>query len=165
MCERFIIQKICLIIFPIFQAKNLNGRQLFDALNAQFEPIASIIRSEELYEGTLYTVSAIRGVHTKYGPKVVVDLPKYGTLFLPNRYVKRFLNEGSDPRRLNISCSNTVLKLVGREDDKYKTPIFEFISVNEEEEEDNPAAVDDTSLQPKKKRVTNASSSVNGKQA
>lgn len=138
-----------------FQAKNFSGKQLFTALNAEFEPIASIIRSEDMYENYLYEVSAIRGVFTKYGNKVVVDLPGYGTLYLPSRYVKRFLSDGSDPRRLNISCQNTMLKLTGREDDKYKTPIYEFIN--------NIEAEDDIDAQPQAKKKRTDSTTPNGK--
>lgn len=134
---------------------------MLSALNAQFEPIPHVIRSEDLFENLVYEISTIRGVYTKYRPKIVVDLPEYGTLFLPNRYVKRFLTEGADPRRLNVRCENTVPELVGREDDKYRTPIFEFISndVNGDDGEQDDAI---TSTQVKKKRAD--SQTQNGKQ-
>lgn len=119
--------QVVLIFCFYFQGENVFGKELFNVLNAQFEPLPSIVHSEELREDHLYEVSAIRGVLTKFGAKIVVDLCDYGTLFLPNRYVKRFLKEGSDPRRLKITCENTSVKLIGRENDKYNTPIFEFI--------------------------------------
>lgn len=74
-----------------------------------------------------YKVNGLRSVNTKYGPKIVADLDELGTLFLPNRYVRRFMKDGDNPRNINILFNNTYIRIVGRESDRYNTPIYEFL--------------------------------------
>lgn len=113
-----------------------NSSNLFDCLNTEFLP-SPIIHNKELVEGVDYDVEKLRGVCTKYGPKIVADLVGVGTLFLPNRYVQRFLKDGQNPRELIIPLQNTILRMVGRETDKHKTPIFEFLKTTGSDSEDN----------------------------
>lgn len=101
----------------------------FNSLNAEFEPIPAIIPSSNLKINGVYRVNALRGVNTKYGPKIVADLTDHGTLFLPNRYVQRFLKKDDNPKRFRVDCANTALRLKRREPDRYNTPIYEFFQL------------------------------------
>lgn len=98
-------------------------------MNTPFEKRHDLVKSGDLEPGRKYACKLLRGVQTQWGCKLVVDIddPEIeGSLFLPSRYLARFLVDPENAKNFKTPLPNTYIMKTGTELDRYATPIYQF---------------------------------------